>query len=135
MLLASGAAAQPKLTQRDKSQIIRLILRTYNFGKSATRDGDTVYLLNENISHADIPSRPGVTFEIVNQAQIDRLKPTGIEYYRLNEFDIHGTSVRTYFVREYMSSLESNSSAIEYTCRKVRGRWKLRARLGGVGAT
>jgi hypothetical protein len=134
-LLASGAAAQPKLTQRDKSRIIRFILRTYDFGKSATRDGDTVYLLNENISRADIPPRPGVTFEIVSQSEINRLKATGVEYYRLNEFDIHRTFVRTYFVRQYTSSREANSSAMEYTCRKVRGRWKFSARLGGVGTT
>ncbi len=138
LLLPNRAAAQVNLTQRDKSQIIHFILRTYDFSKSDTWAGNgekTIYLLDENISPADIPSRHGVKLVIVNQAQIDRLMTTGVEYYRFNEFEIHRTSVRTYFVRTFTSTRGGNTSAMEYTCRKVAGGWKLKARLDGVGAT
>lgn len=64
LLLPNAAAAQLKLTQRDKSQIIHFILRTYDFSK--TEDGEkTIDLLDENISPADIPSRHGLKFVIV----------------------------------------------------------------------
>ena len=138
LLLPTATAAQRKLTQRDKSQIIHVILRTYDFSKSETAPNGsdkTIYILDDNISPADIPSRAGVKFEIVNQAQIDRLTTTGVEFYRLNEFEIHTTFVRTYFVRTFRSTREANTSAMEYTCRKVAGRWKLKAHLDGVGAS
>ena len=138
LLLPNSASAQAKLTQRDKSQITRFILRTYDFSKSDTWHGNsenTIYLLDENISPSDVPSRHGLKFKLVNEAQIDQLKTTGVEYYRINEFDVRRTFVRTYFVRTFVSIREANDSAMEYTCRKVHRRWKLKAHLAGGGAS
>src|ERR1051325_6157644 len=109
LLLPNSVWAKVTLTQRDKSQIIRFILRTYDFSKSDTWRGNhenTIYLLDENISPSDVPPRHGLKFKLVNQAQIDQLKSTGIEYYRVNEFDVRRTSVRTYFIRTFVSIRE-----------------------------
>jgi hypothetical protein len=135
-LCTSAAASQ--FTRRDKSQIIRFLLRTYDFRQSETwRDtGDnTILLLDENISLADIPSRGGVKFRLVKQAELDRQRNTGVEYYEFRPFEITRTGVRISFIRTYRSAREGNGSAMEYTCRKIGGRWKLKARLGGVYAS
>jgi hypothetical protein len=133
------AGAQVKrLTDPDKTQIIQSILRRYDFAQSETwndNSQNTVYLLSENISPADVPSLKGVTFTIVEPDQIDRLKKTGIEYYRFTRFEIGKTAVRISFIRTYTSAREGNGSVMEYTCRKVSGRWKLKARLDGVYAS
>src|SRR6266568_4409489 len=124
-----------RLTTRDKTQIIQSILRRYDFTQSETwRDNteNTVYLLAENISPADLPSRNGVRFNIIERDQIERLKKTGIEYYQLSRIEIGKNAVRISFTRTYTSPQEGNGSVMEYTCRKVSGRWKLKARLDGV---
>ena len=138
LILGNPAAAQSKLTKRDKSQIIQSILRGYDFTKSETRRDSrehTILLLDKNISPGNIPSRKGVKFTIVKQDEIDRLRKTGVEYYEFRPFEVTKTGVRVSFIRTYLSAKEANGSAMEYTCRKVGGRWKLKAHLDGVFAS
>jgi len=138
LVLGNPAAGQSKLTKRDKSQIIQSILRGYDFTKSETRPDSreyTILLLGENISPGDIPSRKGVKFTIVKQDEIDRLRKAGVEYYEFRPFEVTKTGVRVSFIRTFISAKEANGSVMEYTCRKVGGRWKLKARLGAVFAS
>jgi hypothetical protein len=88
--------------------------------------------LSENISPADVPSRKGVRFTIIERDQIERLKKAGIEYYQFSPFEIGKNAARISFTRTYASPREGNGSVMEYTCRKVSDRWKLKARLDGV---
>jgi hypothetical protein len=138
LIFTNAAAGKPSLTKRDKSQIIQFILRTYDFTQSDTwRDNgeNTVLLLNGTVSPADIPSRPGVNFTFVKQAELDRLRNAGVEFYEFSPFKRTRSGVTTALVRTFRSATEGNGSVVEYTCRKVGGRWKLKARLDGVYAS
>jgi hypothetical protein len=138
LILPNPVAGQSKLTERDKSQIIQTILRGYDFTQSETGPDIreyTILLRGANISPGDIPSRKGVKFTIVKQDEIDRLRKTGVEYYEFRAFEVTKTGVRVSFIRTYLSAKGANGSAMEYTCRKVGGRWKLKARLGAVLAS
>ena len=138
LLLSNQVAGQRKLTARDKSQIIRFILQRYDFShtESCCDDAEnTIYLLAENISPADVPSRKGLKFTIIERDEIDRLRKTGVEYYQFSTFKIAQTGVRLSFTRTFVSPKEGNGSVMEYTCRKVDGKWKLKARLDGVYAS
>src|SRR5437868_5368338 len=125
LMFINGASGQRKLANRDKSQIIQFILRTYDFTQSETwRDNgeNTILLLDENISPADIPARKGVKFTLIKPGELDRSRNTGIEYYEFRPFEITRSGVRTSFIRTYRSAKEVNGSAMEYTCRKIGGR-------------
>jgi hypothetical protein len=135
--LCTNASAS-QFTRRDKSQIIRFILRTHDFRQSETwRDtGDnTILLLDENISLSDIPSRSGVRFRLVKQAELPQLRSARVEYYELRSFERTKIGVRTSLLRTYRSPKEGNGSVVVYTCRKVGGRWKLKRRGGGAYAS
>ncbi len=139
VLCPVSAATQVRtLKPRDKTLIIQSILRRYDFTHSETwhdNGENTVYLLAENISAADVPVIKGIKFTIIEPDQIDRLKTTGFEYYRFSRLEIGKTAVQVSFIRTYASPREANGSVMEYTCRKVSGRWKLKARLDGVFAS
>jgi hypothetical protein len=137
-LFAHAAASQRELTKRDKSQIIQFILRTYDFKESDTwRDNsdNTVLLLDENISPADIPARNGIKFRLVKHTELDRLRSGGVEYYQFRPFETAHDGVRVSFVRTYRSLSDGGGNVMEYICRKVGSRWKLKARLDGVYAS
>ena len=138
LVLSIQVAARPQLSARDKSQIIRFILQHYDFSQTESCCDDAeniIYLLAENISLADVPSRKGLTFTVIERDKIDRLRKTGVEYYQFSTFEIAQTDVRLSFMRTFLSPREGNGSVMKYTCRKVGRKWKLKARLDGVYAS
>ena len=136
----SAQAQVKRLTDEDKAQIIGSILRQENFKDSETwKDNveNTVYLLADNISATYLPQIEGIRFVLIKPEELEEMKKTGVEYYDFSEFEIRKRSVRIIFRRTYIntSARESNGSAVEYTCRKIAGRWKVKGRLDGVFAS
>jgi hypothetical protein len=128
------------LTERDKAQIVGSILRRDNFRESETwKDNaeNTVYLLAESIPAMHLPQIKGIGFVLIKPGEVDEMKKTGVEYYEFSEFEVRKTSVRVFFRRTYIntSAREASGSAVEYTCRKVAGKWKVKGRLDRVYAS
>ena len=129
------AKAQVKrVTESDKTQIIGSILRPENFKHSeAWKDNaeNTVYLLAGNISSTYLPRIAGVRFVLVKPEDLEEMKKTGVEYYDFSGFEITKIFVRVIFRRTYMNAYAkaSSRSEVEYTCRKVAGRWKVEIHL------
>ena len=130
-------AKTSRLTASDKAQLIKLILNVENFKDSEMWDENanehTVYLLSDNITPTQIPQIKGIKFVPITDKEIAEMKETGGEYYRFGEFEVRRTFVRVFLTREYMSLRNSNASTMEYRCRKVSGRWRVKGRIAGVG--
>ena len=133
-------AQTKQLSESNKSQIIAAILRKENFKDSELSGDDTektIHLLAENISAKQVLQIKGKKFVFITQPQVDEMKKNGVEYYSFGEFEVRKSSVRVYFGRDYIdfSSRQSNGSTVEYICRKVAGKWKVKGRLDSAYAS
>ncbi len=131
--------AQTKpLTASDKTQIIKSILKQEDFKDSETwsagNSENTVYLLVDNISSAQLPQITGVRFVLVTQKEVDEMARTGVEYYRFGDFEVRKAFVRAILIRKYRSVVgkHSNGSITEYRCRRFSGGWRAKGRAGAA---
>lgn len=130
--------AQKKLlTAKDKAQIVAAIIKKENFFEydepSKTKRKE-VYFLTDNISSTHLPKIKNTNFVRLNENQIEKMKKTGIEYYRFSRFKFVGKAVRVEFTMDYVNldaEYATGESTI-YKCRKVAGHWKIVA-VGSSG--
>ncbi|MCA1637780.1 MAG: hypothetical protein LC768_05500 [Acidobacteria bacterium] len=119
-----------KVAERDKAQIIKTILKNYNFIKDSavTKDNTakTIYLFVGNIPSKQIPQIKGIDFVFITQKEIDKLDKTVPDYYQFGEFRVKKKSVRTYFARLYLHPVNGDGTVTRYECRKIAGKWKIR---------
>ena len=133
---ASADAQSKRLSSRDRIQIVQAILEGETYSDSETWRSDVaenaVYLLRQTLSVNDLPQIKGIRFVLISQRQIDEMKATGVEYYRFGNFQVRKSTVRIFFKREYLNvqGRNSNGGSTIYTCRKIRGRWKVIPQAG-----
>jgi hypothetical protein len=129
LFVSFGKAQANELSEADKNSIISFILQSYDFPDRDLKPFSTVYLLNKNISLKQMPLRKGICFNLISQLKIDEMKDNGVEYYEFTDFEKNGREIKIYFSREYFHSKarQNNGSGLDYSCRKVRGKWKCKA--------
>jgi hypothetical protein len=135
-----------RLSESDRREIKRAILRHYTFKRSLTwkpETENTVYLLENRLSPEHFPRRKWIKFVIVTQQEIDEIEQKrGIEFYQFKEIDVLRKSADSFVVGKYRAILnrkfvghlpkhnnlkkEGNGGFAAYQCEKISGKWRIR---------
>ena len=130
LFVISGLAQKSNLpTDNDKAQLVKLILKNYNFRKDSADwnndNSNTIYLFAENISQEKVPLIKGIKFVFVTRDEIGELDKTVSDYYEFGEFIVKGKSVLINFSRLYLHPVNGDGTVTQYSCHKVTGKWKV----------
>lgn len=118
-------SAKIKITNKDKREIIKQILRKTNFSNALEYVPDgTLFLSTENIPtriQNNFPIIKGVKFQFITADEIGKSR-VNINYFAFGEFLIKKNSVEVAFVYENLPTTVGSS----FVCRKSKGKWKIR---------